>query len=237
MFKTYILECGCLSRGFFFFFSFEKNLWGIIFSSKQSIFFSLKCLGIKQINCYYMSPISFYNHRQQQHGADISESIRKYSEVLGLTSLQQSLVGVSIPAQTSWPRSKLGRRGFIWLTLPCCCSSPKKSGLELKQVRKQELMQRQWRDVLYWLASPGLHSLLSYRTKTTSPEMVPPTRGLSPLFTNWENALQLYLMEAFPQLRFLSLWWLLHNYITIDNCFRVKENPSYNTLKNKNINS
>ena len=35
------------------------------------------------------------------------------------------LVGVSIPAQTSLPRSKLGRKGFIWLTLPCCCSSPK----------------------------------------------------------------------------------------------------------------
>jgi hypothetical protein len=55
---------------------------------------------------------------------------------------------------------------------------------ELKQVRKQELMQRPWRDVLYWLASPGLLSLLSYITKTTSPEMVPPTRGLFPLITN-----------------------------------------------------
>jgi hypothetical protein len=33
---------------------------------------------------------------------------------------------------------------------------------ELKQVRKQELMQRPWRDVPYWLASPGLLSLLSY---------------------------------------------------------------------------
>jgi hypothetical protein len=28
----------------------------------------------------------------------------------------------------------------------------RKSGLELKQVRKQELMQRPWRDVSYWLA-------------------------------------------------------------------------------------
>jgi hypothetical protein len=35
--------------------------------------------------------------------------------------------------------------------------------LELKQVRKQELMQRPWRDVTYWLASPGLLSLFSYR--------------------------------------------------------------------------
>jgi hypothetical protein len=92
-----------------------------------------------------------------------------------------SCLRVSIPAQTSWPRSKLGRKGFIRLTLPCCWSSPKKSGLELKQVREQELMQRPWRDVLYWLASPGLLSLLSYRTKITSPEMVPPTRDLSPL--------------------------------------------------------
>jgi hypothetical protein len=79
------------------------------------------------------------------------------------------LVRVSIPAQTSRPRNKLGRKGFIQLTLPHCCSSPRKSGLELKQVRKQELMQRPWRDVLYWLAFPGLLSLLSYRTKTTSP--------------------------------------------------------------------
>ena len=31
---------------------------------------------------------------------------------------------------------------------------------------------------------PWLASLLSYRTKTTSPEMVSPTRGLSPLITN-----------------------------------------------------
>jgi hypothetical protein len=116
------------------------------------------------------------------------------------------LVRVSIPAQTSWPRCKLRRKGFTQLTLSYCCSSLRKSGLELKQVRKQELMQRPWRDVLYWLASPALFSLLSYRTKITSPEMVPPTRGLSPLITNWENALQLYLMEAFPQLKLLFLW-------------------------------
>jgi hypothetical protein len=50
----------------------------------------------------------------------------------------------------------LGRKGFIQLTLPYCCLSTRKSGLELKQVRKQELMQRPWRDVLDWLASPWL---------------------------------------------------------------------------------
>jgi hypothetical protein len=52
----------------------------------------------------------------------------------------------------------------------------RKSGPELKQVRKQELMQRPWRDVPYWLASPGLLSFL-IEPKTTSPGMVPTTRG------------------------------------------------------------
>jgi hypothetical protein len=80
-----------------------------------------------------------------------------------------------------------------------------KPGLELKQIRKQELMQRPWRNVSYWLASPGLLSLLSYRTKTTSLEMAPPTRGPTHLITNRENALQLDLMEAFPQLKLFSL--------------------------------
>jgi hypothetical protein len=36
--------------------------------------------------------------------------------------------------------------------------------------------------------------------------VVRPTRGLFPLITNWENALQLDLMEAFLQLKLLSLW-------------------------------
>jgi hypothetical protein len=71
-------------------------------------------------------------------------------------------------------KKQVGRKGFIQLTLPYCCSSPRKSGLELKQVRKQELMQRPWRDVLHWLASPALLSLLSYRTKITSSEIAPP---------------------------------------------------------------
>ena len=60
----------------------------------------------------------------------------------------------------------------------------KKSGLELKQVRKQELMQKPGRDVLYWLASPGCSACSHIEPKTTSPEMAPPTRGLSHLITN-----------------------------------------------------
>jgi hypothetical protein len=57
----------------------------------------------------------------------------------------------------------------------------RKSGLELKQVRKQELMQRPWRDVLYWLASPGLLSLLSYRTQDYQPRDGTTHKGTSPL--------------------------------------------------------
>jgi hypothetical protein len=56
----------------------------------------------------------------------------------------------------------------------------RKSGLELKQVRKQELMQRPWRDVTYWLASPGLLSLLSYRTQDYQPRDRTTHKGTSP---------------------------------------------------------
>jgi hypothetical protein len=55
------------------------------------------------------------------------------------------------------------------------------SGLELKQVRKQELMQRPWRDVPYWLASPGMLSLLSYRTQDYQPRDGPIHKGPFPL--------------------------------------------------------
>ena len=53
--------------------------------------------------------------------------------------------------------------------------------LELKQVRKQEMMQRPWRDVPYWLASPGLLSLLSYRTQDYQPRDGSTHKGPLPL--------------------------------------------------------
>jgi hypothetical protein len=58
------------------------------------------------------------------------------------------------------------------------------SGLELKQVRKQELMQRSWRDVPYWLASSALPSLLSYRTQDYQPMDGITHNGPSLLITN-----------------------------------------------------
>jgi hypothetical protein len=71
---------------------------------------------------------------------------------------------------------------------------------------RQELMQRPWRGAAYWVASPGLLSLLSYRTQDHQPRMAPPTRGLPLLTTNFENVLQLDIMEVFPQGRLLNLW-------------------------------
>jgi hypothetical protein len=55
------------------------------------------------------------------------------------------------------------------------------SGLEPKKVRKQELMQRPWRDVTYWLASPDLLSLLSYRTQDYQPRDGTTHKGPFPL--------------------------------------------------------
>ena len=80
----------------------------------------------------------------------------------------------AIPPDGATPWSKdiqtiTGRKGFIRLTLHAAVHHQRKSGLELKQVRELELMQRPWRDVLYWLASPGLLSLLSYRTQDYQP--------------------------------------------------------------------
>ena len=89
---------------------------------------------------------------------------------------------VSIPVQTSRQRSKLGRKGFIQLTFPQFVHQQRKSGLELNLVRKQKLMQRPWRGAAYWLASPGLFSLLSYRTQNYQPR--DDTTHNQPLITN-----------------------------------------------------
>jgi hypothetical protein len=107
------------------------------------------------------------------------------SRVFGVDMIKIILVRVSIPAQTSWPRSKLGRKGFIRLTLPYRCSSPKevRTGTEAGQEAGADAEAMEGCSLLAcfpWLAQPC--SLIE--PKTTSPEMVPPTRGLSPLITN-----------------------------------------------------
>jgi hypothetical protein len=53
-----------------------------------------------------------------------------------------------------------GRKGFIRLTLPYCCSSPKEVRTGTQAGQEAGADAEPWRDVLYWLASPGLLSLL-----------------------------------------------------------------------------
>jgi hypothetical protein len=82
-------------------------------------------------------------------------------------------------------------------------STPKEVCTGTQQVRKQELMQRPWRDVTYWLASPGLLSLLSYTTQGHQPgDGITHNRLSSPPD---HYAPQLDLMEVFPQLKLFSL--------------------------------
>jgi hypothetical protein len=45
-----------------------------------------------------------------------------------------------------------GGKSLFGLHFQIAVHHQRKSGLELKQVRKQKLMQRPWRDVSYWLA-------------------------------------------------------------------------------------
>ena len=88
--------------------------------------------------------------------------------------------------EASW-----GGKGVFSFHIHIAVYHQRKSGLELKHVRKQELMQRPWRDVTYWLASPGLLSLLSYRSHIYQPRDGITHNGLGPppLITSWEKCL------------------------------------------------
>jgi len=63
----------------------------------------------------------------------------------------------------------LGRKGFIQLTLPHCCSSPKEVRTGTQAGQEAGAVAEVMEDVSYWLASPGLLSLLSYRTQDYQP--------------------------------------------------------------------
>jgi hypothetical protein len=114
----------------------------------------------------------------------MQEVLRKngcfHSFVLSL--YQFVLVRVSIPAQTSWPRSKLGRKGFIWLTLPCCCSSPKevRTGTQAGQEAGADWCRGHGGMFFTGLPHLACSACSLIEPKTISPEMVPPTRALSP---------------------------------------------------------
>ena len=86
-----------------------------------------------------------------------------------LCDLAPVLVRVSMPAQHHDQEASQGGKGLFSLHFCIAVHHKRKSGLELKQIRKQELMQKPWRDVTYWLVSSGLLSLLSYRTQNYQP--------------------------------------------------------------------
>ena len=95
---------------------------------------------------------------------------------MGRDTLKRSvLVRVSIPGQNIMTKKQVGEeRVYSVYTLHVAVHHQRISGLELKQVRKQELMQKPWRDVtsLYALTcSAGF--LIEHRI--TSPWMAPPT--------------------------------------------------------------
>jgi hypothetical protein len=79
-------------------------------------------------------------------------------------------------------KKQVGEEGvYSAYTFHIAVDHQRKSELELKQVREQELMQRPWRDVLYWLASPDLLSLFSYRTQDYQPRDGPTHKVPFPL--------------------------------------------------------
>ena len=77
-----------------------------------------------------------------------------------------ALVGVTIVPFKYHDQSKLGRKGFIQLTLTLHSSSPKevKTGT-LGRNMETGANAEPWRSAAYWLAPYGLLSLLCYRTQ------------------------------------------------------------------------
>jgi hypothetical protein len=82
------------------------------------------------------------------------------------------LVRVSIPAQNITTKKQVGEE-IVYSAYTSILLFITKG---IKQVRKQELMQRPWRDVTYWLSS----SALLIEPKSTSPGMAPPQWALPP---------------------------------------------------------
>jgi hypothetical protein len=125
---------------------------------------------------------------RQEHWAAgyIVSTVRKQREMDASAQLTVSLLIQSrIPDQGVVHKhhdqeASRGGKGLFGLHFHIAVHHQRKSGLELKQVRKQELMQRPWKDVTYWPCSV----CFLIEPKTTSPGMAPPTMGPPPLITN-----------------------------------------------------
>jgi hypothetical protein len=82
------------------------------------------------------------------------------------------LVRVSIPAQNITTKKQVGEERVYspyTSTLLFITKGSQNWNSHRVETRRQELMQKPWRDAAYWLASPGLLRLLSYRTQELQP--------------------------------------------------------------------
>ena len=82
-------------------------------------------------------------------------------------------------------RSKLGRKGFIWLTHTH--HSPSLEEVRAGTETGLELMHRSWRGAAYWLSPHGLLSLLFYRTQDHQPKGGSTFNGLHQSLTKKMN--------------------------------------------------
>ena len=95
---------------------------------------------------------------------------------------------VSIPAQTSWPWSKLGKKGFIQLTLSTLLLITKGcQGWNSRRSGNRNGCRGHGGMLLTGLLPLACSACSLIEPKTTSPGMVPPTSSPSPLITNWEK--------------------------------------------------
>ena len=85
--------------------------------------------------------------------------------------------GYSCCNETPCPNRKLARKGIIWLTRPHTVHDWRNSGQELKQGRNLEYraVAKTVEDAAYYLFSMASWVCFLIETKTTSPEMAPPT--------------------------------------------------------------
>jgi len=94
--------------------------------------------------------------------------------------------GFVVLYKTSWPRGRLERKGFIQLTLPHCCSSPKE--VRTGTHTRQELRGWSWCRghggvLLTGLIPLAWSACFLIESRSTSPEMTPPTMGCA--FPPW----------------------------------------------------
>ena len=75
----------------------------------------------------------------------------------------------------------MGRKGFIQLTLPCCCSPPKEVRTGTQAGEEAGADAEAMEGCSYWLAPPGLLSLLSYRMQDYQPRDGTTHKGTYPL--------------------------------------------------------